>query len=111
MAHNRMVLFHRPTGRGVLLGKRMAWGWYGVPGEVADLLQELYHELEMAESDVGHQDDFALAFEAVDEELGHDLEWSRLEGPDEKGLYTVHFDADLLERRRALRREIMGGDH
>jgi len=64
MANNRMFLVYRPTGDAVYLGKRMGWGWYGTPDDVAHHIAELF---EKAEKDAGEsdfsQDDFAIALE------------------------------------------------
>ena len=60
MANNRMFLIHRPTGIGVLLGKRMSRGWYFAPD--SNRLNEFYEHLS---SDLVEekQDDFILAME------------------------------------------------
>ena len=62
MANNRMFLLHRPTGRAVYLGKRMAWGWYDAPEDLGDRLQTLYDEIEEANE---NQDDFCIAMEDI----------------------------------------------
>lgn len=63
MANNRMYLVHKPTGRAVFLGKRMAWGWYSVPDDIKERLEALF---EAVEDDAGSsQDDFAVALECA----------------------------------------------
>lgn len=64
MADSRMFLVYRPTGDAVYLGKRMAWGWYGVPDDVAERINELFAKAEQAACDFS-QDDFAIAMESV----------------------------------------------
>ena len=65
MANNRMFLVYRPTGDAVYLGKRMGWGWYGTPEDVAERIAELFERAEKAagEGDFS-QDDFAIALES-----------------------------------------------
>lgn len=63
MANNRMYLIHRPSGLGVMLGKRMAWGWYQSPEakhlrEFYDYLAEVW-ALENPYKE-GDQDDFII---------------------------------------------------
>ncbi len=60
MANNRMFLIHKPTGIGVMLGKRMGWGWYSAPD--AERLNAFYTYLsnDLPEE---KQDDFILAME------------------------------------------------
>ena len=58
MANNRMWLVHRPSELAVMLGKRMAWGWYRPPPE--DMLRDFYQYLS---ENFGEQDDFVLAME------------------------------------------------
>ena len=55
MANNRLWLVHRPTGRAVKLGKRMAWGWYDPPSQAR--LQAFFDAIPY------NQDDFFLAIE------------------------------------------------
>ena len=59
MANNRMWLIHKPTQLGVMLGKRMAWGWYSAPEQ--EKLQSFFEYLE--HNPEGSQDDFILAME------------------------------------------------
>lgn len=68
MANNRMYLLHRPSGRAVYLGKRMASGWYGAPSNVRDALEALYEAVERDPGDNG--DDFCIAMEDVDGVMG-----------------------------------------
>jgi len=70
MANNRMFLIHKPTRLGVMLGKRMAWGWYKAP-EQSELMRFFeYLENNPKES----QDDFILAMEDCTESTCFD-EW------------------------------------
>lgn len=61
MANNRMFLIHRPTKLGIMLGKRVGWGWYEPPSK--DRLQKFYDCTIECLSWEGHQDDFILAME------------------------------------------------
>lgn len=61
MANNRMFLIHRPTKLGIMLGKRMGWGWYKPP-EAAEL--QRFYDYHRRHS---HQDDFVLAMEDSDD--------------------------------------------
>lgn len=60
MANNRMLLCHKPSGRSVYLGKRMGWGWYGTPKNVAEKITELF---EWVEHNRHEQDSFVVAME------------------------------------------------
>lgn len=62
MANNRMFLVYRPTGDAVYLGKRMWWGWYGTPEDLAQRIAELFEKAEKAAGGFS-QDDFAIALE------------------------------------------------
>jgi len=66
MANNRMFLVYRPTGDAVYLGKRMGWGWYGTPEDVAQRIAALFEKAEEAAGGGFSQDDFALALEACE---------------------------------------------
>lgn len=61
MANNRMWLIHKPSKLGVMLGKRMAWGWYSAPD--TEHLESFYKYLEQNPDPEGRQDDFVLAME------------------------------------------------
>jgi len=63
MANNRMFLIHKPSKLGIMLGKRMGWGWYGAPD--AFELRRFYDYL--ADNIEGSQDDFILAMEDCSE--------------------------------------------
>ena len=62
MANNRMFLIHKPSKLGIMLGKRMGYGWYNAPE--ADRLNDFYEYL--AESVKGEQDNFVLAMESCE---------------------------------------------
>jgi hypothetical protein len=64
MANNKMFLVYRPTGDAVYLGKRLAWGWYGTPKDLAEQVLNLFEKAEKVagEGDFS-QDDFAIALE------------------------------------------------
>ena len=64
MANNRMWLLHRPSELAVLLGKRMAVGWYSPPTE--QRLTEFYEHLGKTYG-AENQDDFLLAMEDCSE--------------------------------------------
>ena len=61
MADNRMWLIHKPSKLGIMIGKRLGWGWdaYLEKNE----LQRFYAYLANEESDTGSGDDFILAQE------------------------------------------------
>lgn len=64
MANNRMYLVYRPTGDYVYLGKRMGWGWYGTPDNLAEQVLNLF---DIAAENTGEsQDDFLLAMESAE---------------------------------------------
>lgn len=60
MANNRMWLIHKPSKLGIMLGKRMAVGWYRPPSE-----EDLGRFYEHLENNYGYegQDDFILVNE------------------------------------------------
>lgn len=59
MANNRMWLIHRPSGKAIILGKRMAVGWYTNGRVTSELLDAFFDSLE------GDQDDFVLGMEDI----------------------------------------------
>ena len=63
MANNRMFLIHKPSCLGIMLGKRMASGWYKAPDQSE--LERFYRHLEYDQK--GSQDDFSLAMEDCSE--------------------------------------------
>ena len=63
MANNRMFLIHKPSKLGIMLGKRMGWGWYNAPG--TSEVERFYNYLE--NNPEGSQDDFILAMEDCSE--------------------------------------------
>jgi len=76
MANNRMYLLHKPTGRAVFLGKRMAWGWYRVPDDIKERLEALF---EAVEDDAGtSQDDFAIALECATDQPHAIDDWEQI---------------------------------
>ena len=81
MANNRMYLVHVPTGVGIFLAKRMAWGWYSSEMKDKNLQDRLdkffeYLEKERIYGD-GKQDDFQILME--DAEYGPNvLPWEDL---------------------------------
>jgi hypothetical protein len=63
-----MYLVYKPSGDSVYLGKRMAWGWYGTPSDVAAQIANLFDRAQDAALDLdASQDDFALAMEDSDD--------------------------------------------
>ena len=64
MANNRLLLVYRPTGRAVVLGKRIGSGWYLHSNlNLADRLKELFDGAESSWEDGSLQDDFELVIE------------------------------------------------
>ena len=61
MADNRMWLIHKPSKLGILLGKRLGWGWDAIVEK--NELQRFYAYLAFEESDTGSGDDFILSQE------------------------------------------------
>ena len=61
MADNRMWLIHKPSKLGILIGKRLGWGWDG-PIKINEI-QRFYDHLAKKESCEGSGDDFILAQE------------------------------------------------
>lgn len=61
MANNRLFLVHGPSGLGVMLGKRLGWGWKDAAS--VDELQALFDKVAEGGYE-GHQDDFRLIFES-----------------------------------------------
>ena len=59
MANNRMFLIHKPSKLGIMLGKRMGWGWYNAPDKSE--VERFYEYL--SQNSEGSQDDFVLAME------------------------------------------------
>ena len=60
MANNRMFLIHRPTMIGIMLGKRMGYGWYRPPSE-EDM--SVFYDIAIDHSDGQSQDDFFIGFD------------------------------------------------
>ena len=65
MANNRLYLKHKSTGKSVYLGKRMGWGWYGVPEDVKQRIEDLFKIVE-DESAFEDQDEFYVELEVSD---------------------------------------------
>jgi len=59
VANNRMWLIHKPSGIGVMIGKRLAIGWHHAPKK--DKLQSFYSYI--CDYYPESQDDFVLAME------------------------------------------------
>jgi hypothetical protein len=62
MANNRIYLVFRPTKEAVYLGKRMDSGYYNVPDDIQERLQQLFEHAEGALT--LKQDDFCVALES-----------------------------------------------
>lgn len=64
MANNRIAIFHRPSGKALIFGKRMGFGWYTGVGQhqLGDRFQAFFDECEDG-SEPENQDDFVLAME------------------------------------------------
>jgi hypothetical protein len=75
MANNRMFLVYRPTGDVVYLGKRMGYGWYGTPEDVAQRIAALFEKAENAAGGDISQDDFAIALEFGDNQPHAISDW------------------------------------
>jgi hypothetical protein len=82
MANNRLILYHRPTGHYVYLGKRMDWGWYNPPER--DKLLAFYQRCADDMPQEGDQDDFILLAENRDENNNPFIhsDWSVEHNPD-----------------------------
>ena len=74
MANNRMWLIHKPSKLGIMLGKRLAWGWYSPPE--TSHFEKFYNYLKGFDylTFGGGQDDFVLAMEDCTESKLFD-EW------------------------------------
>ena len=70
MANNRMWLIHRPTKLGIMLGKRLGFGWYKPP-ETKEL-ERFYEYLGKNIDSEQNQDDFVLAMEDCSNSLCFD---------------------------------------
>ena len=62
MANNRLYLIHKPSGERVLLGKRMAWGWYD-HGNLSERIEKFFNEAIGDCKTSAEQDDFELELE------------------------------------------------
>lgn len=60
MANNRLYLVHRPTGKSICLGKRMAQGWYAKGETLSKDINQFFDEVGV---EYDGQDDFFLAME------------------------------------------------
>lgn len=93
MADNRIILFHKPTGNFIALGKRMKLGWYSAV--TGDGLNEFFQSCErdlLASHEAGYsgidpwkaQDDFILLMEDVSHapHASSDFRWERVEEDD-----------------------------
>lgn len=89
MANNRMFLLHRPTGKSVLLGKRMGWGWYAVPENVKERIEALFAIVDGSEYE-GSQDDFCVALEDAGEAPMAHGDWTYGGIPPEDGIHTLY---------------------
>lgn len=57
-----MYLRHS-SGAGVYLGKRMGWGWYGIPEDLREKLAELFCHVEQSCQSAHEGDDFEIVME------------------------------------------------
>lgn len=80
-----MLLCHRPTGYAVFLGKRMGWGWYGVPDNLAETVADLFDALDGV-AYLAEQDAFCLLQEESDEKWYYG-EWIN----EAKTVKQIHF--------------------
>ena len=76
MANNRLLLVYRPTGRAVVLGKRMGSGWYLHSNlNLIKNLKKFFDEAEASwEGGLG-QDDFELVIEDSDQSPALSSDW------------------------------------
>lgn len=95
MANNRMFLVHRPTGKAVMLGKRMASGWYrpGFNGQPDPLAKRMERLFELAEdhwenSQDDNLDDFVLVMEDAEGPTGAITEWT-YDGVQVDGIFSI----------------------
>ena len=71
MADNRLYLFHRPTGKHVMLAKRHGMSWFTYHDTIGPRLNALFDAVESnLDCDFWGNDDFALVLESG--ELRHD---------------------------------------
>ena len=91
MANNRMFLMHRPSGLAVYLGKRMAWGWYGTPENIAENIKNLFDVSIDETCKPSDQDDFCIAMEDSSELMHVDADWTHCE-PVDNGLVRLSKD-------------------
>jgi hypothetical protein len=87
MANNRMYITHRPTGKSVYIGKRMGCGWYGVPENLSETVQNLFEDTE--ETGKCGQDDFIISMEDASEAPKCTDKWTGRKGPDGRGITTL----------------------
>jgi hypothetical protein len=90
MANNRLWLVHRPTGKGVQLGKRMGWGWYNAADN--ERLQRLFDYIEDLGGPLAEQDDFCLCIEDGTDAPTCDQGWVYGD-VDENGLRNIKLNA------------------
>jgi len=69
MANSRMYLVHRPSRVAVYLGKRMGWGWYDTPPDLAAKIDRLFDRAESECTSSADGDDFCIVFEAHPQRL------------------------------------------
>jgi len=84
MANNRMVLFHRPSGRYVHIAKRMSGGWYSTKSDeqLGKDIKEFFNSLEEYEYTF-EQDDICVAMEfSRDEFCSKEYRYSTLDDND-----------------------------
>ncbi len=89
MANNRMWLVYKPTGRAVLIGKRMGFGWY-TQGMDAEKFNAFFDECEdVADYSRGiDQDDFIMV-----QEIGNKFTYDK----DEQGRIIIRFEKEESE--------------
>jgi hypothetical protein len=77
MAHNRMLLVYRPTGKSIVLAKRGSFGWSN-SDDLGVRFAKLMEEVERAcnENDQISQDDFYLAMEQAEGLEGVLSDWN-----------------------------------
>ncbi len=74
MANNRLLLVYRPTGRAMVIGKRMGTGWYS-RGDILKRLDAFFDEAETEWEEGMNHDDFELVIEHAEHAPALSDEW------------------------------------
>ena len=88
MANNRLILVYRPTGRAVVIAKRMGAGWYSHES-LTSRLNGMFDESEFEGFAEMKHDDFELVIEDAVQAPVLSSDWTYAE----KGLLHIKHDA------------------